>query len=135
MMELVIAMRIVATSIVVLLILFIALIKSSQKSVDLAVGTTVAAGVIEKYIYGTSFDDLEEKIETSGSSPICSGVEDLASGRFIYDITGRKVTPGQILRLDIAVWWWQDDDGARTEMKSGYGALKRELTRIVTRKI
>jgi hypothetical protein len=135
MMEVIVSVGIIATSIVVLLILFISLIKASQKSVDLAVGTTVAAGVIDKYIYSTSFDVIEQKIESSGASPICSGIAELNNGRFLYDITGKKVTAGQILRLDIAVWWWQSETSHRVGIRRGYGTLKRELTRFVTRKM
>lgn len=131
--ELAISIGVIAASLIGLLVLFIALIKASQKSVDLAVGTTVAAAIMDKYVYSTGFNVIQQEIESAGSSPIRDGAENLSNGRFLYEITGKKIMPGQILRLDIAVWWWQTDD-QKTEARPEYGMLKKELTRFVTRK-
>lgn len=129
--ELMLAVSIIATALLLFIGVFLAMFKSSQKGVDLTAGTVVAESVLSQYLY--------DRQEMSGGLPVnlidnvgspVTGTATLNKTIFTYEITCQDVGTGNLKKIDVIVWWWQDA-GPRKEYKSGYGKLNVSISRLV----
>ncbi|MCE1248390.1 MAG: type II secretion system GspH family protein [Firmicutes bacterium] len=129
--ELVLAVSIVATALILFIGIFFAMFRASQKGVDLTAGTVVAESVLNQYLY-----DQQEKTGglpvnlTDNSGSPYTGTTSLNKTIFTYEITCQDTDSTDLKRLDVQVWWWQSD-ATRQDNKEGYGKLHVKLTRMV----
>jgi type II secretory pathway pseudopilin PulG len=129
--ELVLAVSIVATALLLFIGLFFTMFRASQKGVDLTAGTIVAESVLNQYLY-----DQQEKtggltvnlVDNSGSP--YTGTTSLNKTIFTYEITCQDTDNTDLKKVDVQVWWWQGDV-AKQDNKEGYGKLNVKLTRLV----
>ncbi len=130
--EVVLSIAIISTAILILVGLFTIMFKSSQKGVDLTIGTVVASSELAKYLYtlqetpGLGLDSLD----TDGDPPY-RGTVTLNRTVFSYEIKSFSAGP-DLRKVDISVWWWQKaPDSFSQEFRTGYGRLNVKLSRIV----
>ncbi len=121
--ELMVSICILASSIMLILGLFVHLFNASQKSVDLTAGTVVAESVLQKYLYDTPFPPQNLAIPYSG-------VVQLNNQAYIYTIYVQDIN-SSLKRVDAVVTWWNRTPDRAS--KEGYGMLKTEISRLIYR--
>ena len=109
--ELMLAVSIIATSLLLFIGVFFAMFKSSQKGVDLTAGTVVAESVLAQYLYDRQemSGGLPLNLVDNVGSPI-TGTTTLNKTIFTYEITCQDTGTGNLKKIDVVVWWWQNTD-------------------------
>ena len=137
-MELLVAIGILATCLVMVVGVFLTVTRASQKSLDLTAGTIVAQSILSRELYGIMGSDAARSNFFSGSyatDPFVEGTERLNQAVFTYRIYATPVMIGdmgnRVMQLNAVVWWWNDEGSAPSEGRAGYGYLRSELTRLV----
>ncbi len=143
--ELLVAISILATAVLLMIGLFVSFLNSSQKSVDLTGGTVVASSLLNQEVYQVTSDNaLASTFWTTfyspGAAPFASGSYPLNSVTYFYNIYCQDVemparltsptnlSPINLKRMDIVVWWW-NSSGPSTHQ--GEGRLQVESSRLM----
>ncbi|MCD4784384.1 MAG: type II secretion system GspH family protein [Candidatus Eremiobacteraeota bacterium] len=129
--ELMIAVSIIATALLLFIGVFFSMFKSSQKGVDLTAGIVVAESALSEYLYDRQemSGGLSTNLVDNVGSPI-TGTTTLNKTIFTYEITCQDVGTGNLKKIDVVVWWWQDT-ALKKEFKSGYGKLNVSISRLI----
>ena len=137
--EIIIAVGVIAIATLTIIALFTQVLRGSQKSVDLSRGTMLAQSIIAERIYSTFDDDLVKDFWWSQvDAGIYAGpgnfwerqtVNDMRYVLYAAPLTGLGAAPYRAAKIDVVVWWWDSEQqgGAR----EGYGQLRTEVTRLV----
>lgn len=137
--EIIIAIGVLAIAIVTVTALFTKVLRGSQKSVDLSRGTMLAQAIISERIYNTFDDDVVKDLWwTRVDAGIYAGpsnfwesqtVNDMRYVLYAAPVTALGAQPYRAAKVDVVVWWWdsQQTGGAR----EGYGELRTEVSRLV----
>ncbi len=143
--ELMVSMGIIATTLLMIMGVFMTVFKSSQKAVDMTAGTIFAESVMNKELRTIMSDStLRGRFFTLNYSinPYVEGVERLNNALFTYKMYASDIsmpswrTDNKMKKVDVVVWWWaagSEHDTVTTgrDSRSGYGILRTEVTRIV----
>lgn len=129
--ELMLSISIVATSLILFIGIFMTMFAASEKGVDLTAGTVVASSQLTKALYEYQETYGLENLPTDGSEIKNESVT-LNKTTFFYRITSSGVGTPDLRKVDVEVWWWQNpDDKFATETRTGYGKLYVKLSRLV----
>lgn len=139
-MEVVFSIAIISAAILILVGLFTIMFRSSQKGVDLTIGTVVASSELAKYLYTQQeAPGGLENLDTDGFPPY-RGTVTLNRTVFSYEIrsfsVGSHPDLEDLRKVDISVWWWQETPESLSQefkpgFRPGYGRLNVKLSRIV----
>lgn len=127
--ELMIAIGILATAIILIMGVFLMGLDASQKGADLTAGTVVARFILDEYIYGMDFAGMPSPA-TGSTLPAGTGTYALNNTNYSYSIDVTAVDH-DLKKLDVSVWWWGSSPGSST--RAGQGQLKTNLSCLVYR--
>jgi type II secretory pathway pseudopilin PulG len=145
MVELVFAIAVIATSLLLFVGIFFTMFRATQKGVDLTAGTVVAESKLASFLYNvqehsespydTRFPNGLDSLKDDGSV-VDSGGEDLNRVKFSYEIRSWKVSTDPALvnlrKVEITTWWWGDNNNPTVvQNKAGYGKLSVVISRLV----
>jgi len=148
--EIMIALGMLAGLTLVVFALFLQLVRGAEKQENLAAGAVLAQEVLTERLQ-TIFDNAEpglskEDFFSQDSPPLAplEGTVALGTTTFTYRINhktlsdssgtpigGDPVNNNRLKRVDITVWWWNDDPN---ESRFGQGFLRTEASRFINEK-
>ncbi|MCL5774268.1 MAG: prepilin-type N-terminal cleavage/methylation domain-containing protein [Firmicutes bacterium] len=134
--ELMIAVAIMASAIILVVSVLVAGMKATQKSADLTTGIIVGEFALQGYVQGIfdrNFDTLIGNI--SGTYTLNNTIYTYQIDVTDIDIDNSKAPPVvKMKNLLVTVSWWGGDSGAtRTGDEVSFGMLKTSLSRMVYR--
>lgn len=136
--ELMISIGILATSLLLVVGIFMTVTRASQKSLDLTAGTIIAESVLSRELYSIMGDDTTRAgffAANDPSVPIVQGTERLNQTVFTYLIYANTVMGGEVgnrvKKVDTVVWWWNEGGSSVAGVRPGYGFLRSEVSRLV----
>jgi hypothetical protein len=121
--ELMVSLSILATSILLVLGLFVHLFNASQKGVDLTAGTVAGESALQEFLYDTPWPAQRLASPYSGMVP-------LNNQSYLYYIYVQDLNTS-LKRVDMIVTWWNRSPDKTA--KEGYGMLKTEIARLIYR--
>ncbi|MBQ7568515.1 type II secretion system protein [bacterium] len=143
-MELLLAISIIATVMLYLIGIFTTGLRANRKAVDLTAGTLVAESVISQELYGILSDPDKSSSFFShvygSTTPCVQGTTTLSSTKFTYkmfvnDVSGFNDANNKMKKVDVQVWWWNnenaDANSQAASFRQGYGVVSVGLTRLV----
>lgn len=139
--EVIVSIAIILVAIISITGLFISLLNSSQKGLDLTNGLVVAESVMNQYLYDKqeTAGGLYANLTDNTSSPFTGTTEsdygDELSHKTVYSYEivckdMKTTAPLNLKRLDVTVSWWRDPE-KESEYKAGYGRLTVYISRLV----
>ncbi len=133
-----VSVGILATSLVLVVGIFMTVTQASQKSLDLTAGTIVAESILSRELYGIMGDDDSRHTffaRDYQNDPFVRGTERLNQTVFTYLIYATSAMDGEVgnrvKKVDAVVWWWNEEGAPSSEGRAGYGFLRSEVTRLV----
>jgi len=137
-MELLVAIGILATCLVMVVGVFLTVTRASQKSLDLTAGTIVAQSILSRELYGIMSNQASRKTffdQDYQTEPLVRGTERLNQTAFTYLLYANTVLNGdtgnRVKKVDAVVWWCDEEAASAPGTKAGYGFLRSEVTRLV----
>ncbi len=137
-MELLVSIGILATSLVMVVGVFLTVTRASQKSLDLTAGTVVAQSVLSRELYGIMSNEVSRRTffdRDYQTDPLLRGTERLNQTAFTYLLYANTVMNGdvgnRVKKVDVVVWWWNEEAASVPGSTAGYGFLRSEVTRLV----
>jgi type II secretory pathway pseudopilin PulG len=134
--EVVLAIAIVATSLLLFIGVFLTMFRASEKGVDLTAATVVAESQLNKFLYWKQ----EQEGGLDGLGLVGDAVEPGGSGKvkhntieYTYEIKSRIADPAMpnLRKVDVTVYWWGDDANPTVQTKTGYGNLHVTLSKLI----
>lgn len=133
-----ISIGILATSLLLVVGIFLTVTRASQKSLDLTAGTVIAESVLTRELYSVMGESSTRQIfftRNYATDPLVQGTERLNQTVFTYVIYANTVLDGdegnRVKKVDAVVWWWNEGGTAVAGVKPGYGFLRSEVSRLV----
>ncbi|GEM_PF-1101738 len=147
--ELMVAIFILSSSLLLILGLFTFLFNSSRKGIDLTAGVAAAELMMEEYLYKNSEGASSIYYDTLGKT--VSDSKTINGVKFHCDIA-ISAPAGNLRKVDATVYWWVNADGSPVESKkylvqkedgtfqevttdrgfvAEYGATKTKLTKLL----
>lgn len=140
-----ISIGILATSLLLVVGIFVTVTKASQKSLDLTAGTVIAESVLNRELYAVMSSDsarnrffasLESMYDGSAENRyLVKGTERLNQTVFTYVLYANNVITAEegnrVKKVDAVVWWWNEGGTAVAGVRPGYGFLRSEVSRLV----
>ncbi len=141
--ELLIAVAIIVTALLLILATFTSVLRSSEKSENLATGSILAEAVVNQQIETLLYDPASRTAFFNSPglppSPIL-GTVNLEGTVFTFEIThatvnrngggtiGDGLAENRLKKIDAVVWWMVDDPD---EQRQGSGYLRTEFSRVL----
>jgi prepilin-type N-terminal cleavage/methylation domain-containing protein len=136
--ELLVALGILATTLVMVVGVFLTVTRATQKSLDLTAGTVVAQSILSREIYEAMSHDTSRRFffnKDYSNEPWVRGTERLNQTVFTYLLYANTVmntgVGNRVKKVDAVVWWWNEEAASVPGAKAGYGFLRSEVTRLV----
>ncbi|MDQ7825628.1 MAG: prepilin-type N-terminal cleavage/methylation domain-containing protein [Candidatus Eremiobacteraeota bacterium] len=114
--ELMVAIFILSTCLLLIIGLFTFLFNSTKKGVDLTAGTAAAELMLEEFLYQ---NEAAIYSGTYGPSTPISITKSLNNVNYLCDINVSNAVNNSLRRVDATIYWWTSPTGA-----SGYGSRK-----------
>lgn len=141
--ELILSLGFIATALLAVIGLTVALNRTGQESADRVTAATLAESQIQKTIAAGQQDTAGFwDLEYPSGTPYDSGTETIDGTEFAWTVNAITVLDGvndlgsdsgakssnRVKKVDIRITWWDSD----TQQKAGYGKLEFQASRLVS---
>ncbi len=140
--ELILAIGTLAACILTVLVMVVALTRSSRKTVDTSVAQQAAEQVLTRIVYDAQWNDHVNFWYTPDHTPYRQGTHTVNRTEYSYQLDastiedtasnaiGAQLNMNRIKMVTLRLSWW----GGETQNRAGYGKLNLEVKRVVHEK-
>lgn len=128
--ELMLAVMITTLVLLMFIGIFMSMLQSAQKGIDVTSGIIVAKSVMNRFLYDAQEKPggLDINLYDTGNDAY-KGEVWFNKTEYKYEISCKDTGADELIKVNVRVWWWQGE--VKEEHRIGYGNLSTGISRVI----